>query len=135
MIIRFRCAEATNVNLYGGLSVASASAVDASSVIQGTTFLGFNKPAGGTVLNGINRTASTTTTTQLESAFAASTWYQFEMRISGLTGVEYFWNGTRTASAVALTGAAVTPTIGLTNGNAASRALDIESAVFVQEII
>jgi hypothetical protein len=136
----FRVSEATNDNFIIGLAPVSATLLTAGSAFNTATFIGVQKLAAGTTMNGIIRVASVNTSTiALTTAFAANTWYDLEFRVisnatAANSSIEWWLNGVRSTATLAMPAAALAPSIAITGADGTTRTMDFRAIACCQEV-
>lgn len=135
MQMRFQCSEATESDLFLGLS-----AIDASPIASAPSdFIAFTKDDGSTALN-FKTQGSSAAIQSIASigTLAAATDITLGMHYDGGSGLLVFANNNNTGSATAafaslLPTAALAPTIALQNGDGNARTLNVDYLLFAAE--
>jgi hypothetical protein len=107
----FKLSEVTTKGFMFGLSAIDTTMMSAA-VLDVSDFVGFySTTADAAKLYGTMSTGSSPVNSANLQTMVAATYYKLEVRINGVTGVEFFVDGTRTAAAAAAI--AKIPTAGL----------------------
>ncbi len=146
-MIRFRVTtSATDCALFIGLAAVSTTVMTTHALAVADA-IGFSKPSGAIVANGVQRTGSTNVNTSLDTAFTINKWYTFGWRTEGRNSIRYWYSQTLGAGAYGVTNStftdttgttampanttALTPTIAVAAGNAGGAAATLDVATFV----
>ncbi len=123
--------EATQSDLAVGLQIAVA----ANNFLTPVDGLFFRKDDGDTTLHLVNRAASVETVVDLLTNFAAATAYRLQFFFDGIDSVWAAVNGTvlNKMTPAALPSVLFGPTIGLQDGDAVARNMDIDQILVLQE--
>lgn len=92
----FKISEITTSGLFIGFAEVDTTIL-ASGLVDVAGMLGFYKPTAGATMVGAVRNSSTSTNTGTIKTWEADTWVNLACRINGVSSVEFFVDGVRTA--------------------------------------